>query len=544
MARKEICMEEVVEVIYQWHKGRNISQIKRSVGLDRKTIRKYLALAERCGFNRDMGSQPYEYYLELAGKIHKEVRTPLDPSPSYKKTLEYQSTIERLKDKPYMKPKQMYRILKREYGYPLSYPSFTRYMHLKYPQAPRSCLRLEVGPGEEAQVDFGSAGLLRDPETGTLRRAHLFVMTLSYSRLPYVEFVFDQGQKTWVQCHIHAFEFFGGVPARVILDNLKSGILRPNTYDPVFNRAYAECAKHYGFIIDPAKIRQAAHKGKVERTIPVVREQVLAGADFRDLREANSTVMAWCLEDYGMAIHGTTKRAPSDLFTTEEQQHLKALPGERFDLPLWKKAKVHPDHHIVFDQSFYSLPTRFVGKDVWVRGGLHVVHIFSEGELIKTHQKATRPGMRRTDEGDYPPEQSRYLLKTRGYDRQEALKYGEATGKLVDQIMTEHAYRNLRKVQALFRLAGKYGKEALDLTCRRCLFYEDDRMSTIKRVLDKKLYLLPLDEGHPHDPPKALHQLSFLRPAEYFTHSKEEQKHESQWTGLSQTETVTPHRNA
>lgn len=513
-------MEELVEVIYQWHKGRNISQIKRSAGLDRKTIRKYLALAEQCGFTREMESQPYDYYLKLAGKIQQQMRTPLETAPSYKKTREYQSTIEKLKGKPYMKPKQMYRILKREYGYPLSYPTFNRYMNIIYPKAPRSCLRLEVGAGEEAQVDFGSAGLMRDPETGKERRAHLFVMTLSYSRLPYVEFVFDQGQQTWVHCHIHAFEFFGGVPQRVILDNLKSGILRPNTYDPVFNRAYAECAKHYGFIIDPAKIREGAHKGKVERKIPVIREQVLAGAEFRDLRDANSKVKAWCLEDYGMALHGTTKRRPIEVFETEEQQRLTKLPEERFDLPLWKKAKVHPDHHIVFDNSYYSLPTRFVGKEVWVRGGLHVVHIFSDGELVKTHQRATRPGVRRTDEGDYPPEQSKYVLKTRSYYLNEALKYGEATGKLVDQIMTEHAYRNLRKVQALFRLAGTYGHEALELTCRRCLFYEDDRMSTIKRVLDKKLYLVPLDAGHTHEPVKASRQLSFLRPAEYFTHKE------------------------
>lgn len=111
-------------------------------------------------------------------------------------------------------------------------------------------MRIEVSAGEEAQVDFGSAGMMSDPDTGKKRRAHAFLMTLSYSRLHYVEFVFDQGQVTWVKCHMNAFEFFGGVPERIILDNLKSGILRPNTYDPVFNKTYAEYGKHYGFILD------------------------------------------------------------------------------------------------------------------------------------------------------------------------------------------------------------------------------------------------------------------------------------------------------
>jgi transposase len=85
-------------------------------------------------------------------------------------------------------------------------------MNIKYPKQPRNCLRIEVKAAEEAQVDFGSAGMMYDPETGRMRRAHIFILTLSYSRLPYVEFVFDQGQVTWVKCHIHAFEFFGGVP--------------------------------------------------------------------------------------------------------------------------------------------------------------------------------------------------------------------------------------------------------------------------------------------------------------------------------------------
>jgi transposase len=196
MARRNIRMEELVEVLYQWHRWRNIRQIKRSVGLARKTIRKYIALAEKQGFKRDMESQPYEYYLKLAGKIQRELKTPLDTSPSYKKTAEYQSTIEKLRLKPYMKPKQIYRILKRDYGYSLSYCSFQRYMNIKYPKPPRSCLRIEVRAAEEAQVDFGSAGLIYDPESRRMRRAHIFVMTLSYSRLPYVEFVFDQGQQT------------------------------------------------------------------------------------------------------------------------------------------------------------------------------------------------------------------------------------------------------------------------------------------------------------------------------------------------------------
>lgn len=281
MARREIVMDELVEVLHQWHIGRRISQIKRSLGIARKTIRKYIGLAEGHGFSKDMEVQEYAYYLELAGKVRKGLKTPVDVSPAYKATVVYESAIEKLLSRKYMVAKQVYRILKRDYNYGLSYSSFKRYMNIKYPKLHKSCLRIESGVGEEAQVDFGSAGMMYDPETKRVRRAHAFVMTLSYSRHQYVEFVFDQGQVSWVKCHMHAFAFFGGVPSRVILDNLKSGILKPSTYDPVINRAYGECGKHYGFIIDPAKVRMAAHKGKVERKMPVVRQQFLSSADFR-----------------------------------------------------------------------------------------------------------------------------------------------------------------------------------------------------------------------------------------------------------------------
>ena len=516
MSRKEIKLEELVEVLYQWHRGNNISQIKRSLGLDRKTIRKYLEMAQALGFSRDMELQESLYYLELAGKIQKELNTPLTCSKAHKITSRYQNTIDKLMAKKYMKPKQVYRILKSQHDYPLSYSSFNRYMHLKYPKTPKSCLRIEVGAGEEGQVDFGSAGMMYDPQSGKMRRSYAFVLTLSYSRLPYVEFVFDQGQFTWVKCHINAFNFFAGIPKRIILDNLKSGILQPNTYDPVFNRAYADCGKHYGFIIDPAKIARGDHKGKVERKIPVLRQQVLSTLESPVITDANQQVKQWCLHDYGMQVHGTIRRKPYEVFQSEEEERLLRLPSESFDIPLWKEAKVNRDHHVVFDKSYYSLPTRYIGKQVWVRGGLTKVQVFYEGELIKTHKRSTVPGSWVTDETDYPPEKVKYLMKSPSHYEEEALKHGEFVCQLVSRVMTEQAYRNVRKVQGLFRLAEKYGSEPLNLTCKRCLFYEDYRMETIKRVLDRQFYLLPLEEMESE---KGAAESSFIRPVKYFTHN-------------------------
>lgn len=516
MARKELIMEELIEVLYQWHKGYNISQIKRSLGLDRKTIRKYINLGQSFGLSRDVEVDGNSYFPELAGKIQRELKTPAESSYSYKKTAAYQTAIEKLMSKQYMTPKQVYRILAADHGYTLSYTSFKRYMAIKYPKQPGSCLRIEVMAAEEAQVDFGRAGMMFDPEKNKMRRAYAFVLTLSYSRLPYVEFVFDQGQVTWVKCHMNAFTFFGGTPKRIVLDNLKSGVLKPSAYDPVFNKTYAECSKHYGFIIDPAKIRRGDHKGKVERKVIVVRQQFLSSLETADIAEANKKVKPWCTHGYGMEIHGTTKKKPYEVFQTQEKERLLSLPVEKFDIPLWKKATVHRDYHIVFDNSYYSLPDRYIGKKVWARGGFDSVQIFYEGELIKIHRRAFSAGTRVTDENDYPPEKSKYLIKSVSHYQQEAFQHGEFVFRVVTKIMTEQSYRNVSKVQGVFRLAEKYGSDALNLTCKRCLFYEDYRMNTIKRILEKQLYRLPPEEP---EAGQGNASSSFIRPSEYFTHN-------------------------
>jgi transposase len=182
---------------------------------------------------------------------------------------------------------------------------------------PKVTVRIDTPPGEEAQVDFGYAGLMYDPQTQKKRRTWAFIMTLSASRHKFVRFVFRQDTNNWLDCHERAFSFYGGIPRRIILDNLKSGVMKPDIYDPTINRAYADMERHYGFVADPAKIKTPEHKGKVERAVPVVRKHLLAGRTFNDITEANDRALHWCREEIGMEIHGTTKKRPYPTFLSE-----------------------------------------------------------------------------------------------------------------------------------------------------------------------------------------------------------------------------------
>lgn len=152
-----------------------------------------------------------------------------------------------------------------EQGFRGSYMAVYRFVRRLKGNPLRATVRVERTPGEEVQIDFGYAGRLIEPETEKRRRSWAFVMTLAWSRHLYVEFVFDQKVETWLRCHRHGFEYFGGVPQQVVIDNLKAAIIKATQDEPAVQASYQECALHYGFRIAPCRVRTPRHKGKVEQ---------------------------------------------------------------------------------------------------------------------------------------------------------------------------------------------------------------------------------------------------------------------------------------
>jgi len=513
-------MNEIVEMIFQWHQGAGFKQIERSLGFDRNTVRKYIRLAQIAGVAR---GTPFPSEEELAQKLQAAGEASfLRTTPARALIAPHRGWIAELLHKgKKIDAKQIWRLFEEKTERRIGYCTMLRYLRSEFHWcAPVVTVRIEVEPGSQAQVDVGSAGMMREAPGGRLRKAWAFIMVLSYSRHRYVRFVFSMDVRTWIDCHERAFAFFNGCPATVVLDNLKSGVIKPDIYDPTLNRAYAEMERHYGFVAVPAKVREAKHKGKVERLVPVVRGQLLAGRDFRDIEEANEKALLWCKEQIGMQIHGTTKRRPFEVFQNEEASCLKALPAEAFDIPLWKACTVHPDHHVVFDRSYYSLPTRFIGRQVWVRGGCRQVHVFLDEQLIKTHNRSFVPGTFVTDQSDYPPDKLAYLMAAPTYCRGQAAQIGPQTEALVRSILGDHAMRNLRKAQAVLRLAKKYGSAAMESAAERSLFFGNFRYRSIKAILEN-------DWKPPQEPVEQvrleLSELgkSFLRPADYFTSKTE-----------------------
>jgi transposase len=309
-------MIELNEVVYHWQKGQNISQISRSLGISRPTVRKYLDAAIAAGLTRETNETSQILSESVVAAVALAAKPNTSSVSSVQEVLAlHKEQISTWLSEPDMTAKQIFRLL-TEQGYPFSYTSIKRYVRkLKPDQSQQVTVRLETSAGEQGQVDFGQVSLLLGDKK---KRVWAFVLTLSYSRHRFVRFVERQDTATWLDCHIRAFEFFGGCPKTVLLDNLKAGVIKADLYDPTINRAYAELERHYGFVADPAKVRTPEHKGKVERSMPTVRQQLAAGRQYQDLADANEKALSWSLTGIGQEKHGTTHEEPMLRFNRDE----------------------------------------------------------------------------------------------------------------------------------------------------------------------------------------------------------------------------------
>ena len=517
MARRNMRMEEYLELVYQWHRGRSIRQIRDSLQISRKTIRKYLLLFMASGLSRE---KPLPPQAELARIVASVVQVAVFEQPARERIRLYHRQIQDWLGQPHMTIQQVQRLLEEEHELKVSYMSVYRYVreHIEPLRKPVT-VRLHAVAGEQAQVDFGYAGLMRDPETGKQRKAWAFIMILSYSRHRFVRFVFRQDSPTWLDCHIRAFTFFQACPRLIVLDNLKDGVLKPDLYDPTLNPAYAELERHYGFVADPAKVQMARHKGRVERCVPVVRQQILAGGIFEISRRP-----------MGGLWSGASRRSACASMAPPIANLTRCLSEKkssccclcRINLTKraqWKQCTVHWDCHLILDKCYYSVPYPYRGERLWVRADLKLVRVYRNHQLIKTHLRVFEPGSCQTQTGDYPPDKRAYLERTPEWCRRQADELGPEVSRYVRRVLGDHAMRNLRKAQAVLRLAESHPAATLDQACRRALRFDNVRFSSLKKILEKGLFRRPSPPRRPSSP--AASACRFARPQDYFVHRRE-----------------------
>jgi transposase len=388
--------------------------------------------------------------------------------------------------------------LQREQGYSGSYSAVRRMLaDIRSQEPPQTSCRLDFSPGEAAQVDFGAGPMLLHPD-GKLRRTWAFVMTLCFSRHQYVEFVWDQSAATWLGCHRRAFEWFGAVPQRVIIDNAKCAITRACSKDPTVQRAYAECAEGYGFKIDPCPPYDPQKKGIVESGVKYVKGNLLALREFRNLVDLNEQGRSWVMQVAGLRIHGTTRQTPLALFAME-QTLMQALPAIAPDLSTWHQVTLHRDCHVKFDYRLYSAPFTLVGKVLWLRATDGAVALYDEYRHVATHTRALKPGERKTLREHLPPQAQAFFARDREWLASQAELVGSACARLIEQLLADKILERLRAAQGVISLGKTYGNPRLEAACARAMAHDSPFYRTVKSILSTGADKTPTAE--PYTPP-------------------------------------------
>jgi len=506
-------VNQVRDIVYRLRQGQSERQIALDLRVSRHTVARYRELATEAD------------YLDLARGLpaDRELLASLGPVKAPPKTestvTPYREVVEQLLSEGVEMGAILAR-LRESHGYTGSYSSIRRFVSQIRPNKPEVFVRVQTSPGEEAQVDFGTVKPLYDPVRHVKRPAYLFVMTLSFSRHQYDELVFDQKIPTWIACHRHAFESFGGVPKRVVLDNLKAAVLSASLDDPVLGEAYRRMAQHYGFLVSPNRPRTPEHKGKVESGVHYADRSFLAGQRFPDIDVANQRLRVWTVEVAGTRRHGTTGQAPLALFDEREKTALLPLPPEPFSLVEVRQVKVHRDCHVTIDGSFYSVPYKHVGEEVQAHIGERTVELYSGVELVSTHVRAKERGEWHTRLEHYPPEKAAYLERTPERCREIARGIGPETTKVVETLLDERPLDRLRAVQRLLKLEEEVGRERLEAACRRAVYFGDPRYRRVRDILHAGLDQEPiLPEPVPFVrplPTEAGRQYAFARRPEEF----------------------------
>lgn len=380
-------------------------------------------------------------------------------------------------------------------------------------------LRQQHKPGEKGFVDWAGAKIpMQDPVTGEVWQASLFVMVLGASSYSYAEATRDQQMASWLHAHIHAFEYFGGVPRLLVPDNTRTGVSRACRYDPDLNPTYQEMAMHYNVGVVPARPYRPRDKAKVEVGVQVAQRWIVAVLRHRTF---------FRLEDLNQAIGELLERlnhrpfrkregSRASQFASLEKSALHPLPAERFDMSHWSRARVNIDYHIAFDANLYSVPYNLVHELVEVRATPITVEIFHKGQRIASHVRGREREEVFTQKEHRPKSHQAHLEWTPSRMVNWAEKIGPHTARLCARILSEkpHPEMGYRSCLGIIRLAEQYSAARLEAAAHRALVTGACRFKSVASILKNSLDRQPLSIEPLSPPPAPPHDN--IRGAEYF----------------------------
>jgi transposase len=507
MAFREVTVLEIKEVLRQWLAGAAKKRIAARVGLDPKTVRRYVRAAEKCGLAAGGGEQALDDNV-LGAVVAELGELPLrEYGEAWRRCDEHRAFIA-AKLASQVRLSKVRRLLRRQ-GIEVPYSTLHRFavVELGFGRKAATMPVLDGEPGKEIQLDTGWMVLLEPDATGRRRKFRAWIFTPSFSRYRFVWPCRRETTEEAIEACERAWEFYGGVFEVVIPDNTKAIVQKADPLEPLITPGFLEYAQARGFVIDPTRARKPKDKARVERSVRDVRDDCFGGEHIRDIDHARERALVWCRDEYGMRTHSSTARMPRELFESEERQALLAAPTEPYDVPVWADPKVGRDHFAQVAGALYTLPTRYIGKRLRARADSRLVLFYAARELVKTHPRQPKGG-KSIDPNDFPADRRPYAMRDVLWLQRQAQGHGESIGMFATRVLESPLpWTRMRAVRALLGLCKRYGDNAVDQECARALAADMTSIYRLERMVKRAL-------GKPAAPPaKVIPIARFLRPA-------------------------------
>jgi transposase len=514
VAFREVSVIEVREVLRAWLAGAGLRAVAAQAGVDRKTARRYVQAAERAGVVRDGGLG--QLSEDVIGRVVAAVRParPAGHGSAWGLLLAEREQITSWVGEDLTVVKIGDLLARR--GVVVPYRTLHRFCVecCGFGRGGATTVRVADGePGVECQIDFGRMGLVFDPVTGRRRVTHALIFTAVYSRHMFVWLTFSQTLEAVIAGCQAAWVFFGGCFRVLIPDNMSTIVADADPVNPRFTVGWLDYAQHCGFATDPARVRHAKDKPRVERAVQYVRSSFFAGEQFVDLADGQARVEKWCTATAGQRIHGTIQARPVEVFADHEAGALLALPPP-YDVPIFKTVKVHRDYHVEVARALYSVPKDYIGQCLDVRADSALVKLFHRGQLVKVHPRQ-RPGGRFTDPEDLPAAKVGYAMRDLDRLVAAARRHGQNVGIYAERLLDDPLpWTRMRQAYRLLGLARRYGDTAVNTACGRALEVDVISVTKIASMLERAAENAP----DPAPRPAVAGTARFARdPAEYAT---------------------------
>ncbi len=500
MPAERITMRKIREVLRLKFECRLTNRkIAKSACLARSTVGDYIRRAKTAGLSwplpDDMDDNQLEQTLfDQVPRTPKDQRPPLDFSQIHKELKRKGVTL---------------MLLWYEYKgeSPQGY-QYSQFCHLyrQWRNKLDPVMRQDHRAGEKLFVDYsGMTAPITNPGNGKTREVQIFIACMGASNYTYAEATFTQSLPDWIDSHVRAFEFLGGVPELIIPDNLKSGVNKACRYEPDLNPTYLDMANHYDTAVIPARVRAPKDKAKAEVGVQIVERWILAklrDRTFFSITELNRAIAILLVELNNrpfQKLPGTRK----SVFESMDKPALKPLPNARYQFAQWKKARVHIDYHIEVDRHYYSVPYQLIKKELDVRLTVNTVECFYKGKSVASHVRSDRLGRHTSVKEHMPKNHQKYVEWTPDRMIKWAAKIGPHTAELIENVLRSrmHPQQGFRSCLGILRLGKSYGEDRLEAASKRANQIGGRSYKSVESILKNGLDRKPLPGENPSDTP-------------------------------------------